>query len=90
MTSAAISARGGYFSRFVKGDTVNTTPFFDKLYKIFREFYDSGCEYVVMEASSEAFYYGLFKNLTFDYAAYTNVTSEHMYVHKTMEKLCEL
>ena len=75
----------GYFSKYVKGETVNTTPSFDKLYKIFREFKDSGCEYVVMEASSEAFYYGRLKNLTFDYAAYTNVTSEHMYVHKTME-----
>lgn len=75
----------GYYSKTVHGSTVNTTPSYDKLYQYFREFLDAGCEYVAMEASSEAFYFGRLDNIAFDGGGYSNVTHEHMYIHKTME-----
>lgn len=75
----------GYYSKTVHGSTVNTTPSYDKLYQYFREFLDAGCEYVAMEASSEAFHFGRLDHIAFDAGGYSNVTHEHMYIHKTME-----
>lgn len=66
-------------------DVHNTTP--DKLYllKYFAAFRDLGCRYVVMEASSEAFYYHRLRGIVFDRAGISNVTSEHLNTHKTLE-----
>lgn len=75
----------GYACAAFKRDTSNTTPGVDKLYQYFREFLDAGCKYVAMEASSEAFYYGRLKNITFDTSAITNIDSEHLNTHKTLE-----
>lgn len=66
-------------------ETSNTTPDADKLYKYFNEFVLAGCKYVVMEASSEAFFRGRLENLSFDSSVLTNVTSEHLNIHKTFE-----
>ena len=66
-------------------ETSNTTPDSDKLYKYFNEFVLAGCKYVVMEASSEAFFRGRLNNLKFDSSVLTNVTSEHLNIHKTFE-----
>ena len=65
-------------------DTPNTTPDKGHLMAFFRAFLDHGCRYAVLEASSEAFYYGRLKGLTFDAAAISNVTSEHLNTHKTL------
>ena len=67
------------------GVTSNTTPDADKLYKYFNEFVLAGCKYVVMEASSEAFFRGRLADLVFDSSVLTNVTSEHLNIHKTFE-----
>ncbi|MBQ1289029.1 MAG: UDP-N-acetylmuramyl-tripeptide synthetase, partial [Erysipelotrichaceae bacterium] len=53
--------------------------------KYFRDFLDHGCRYVAMEASSEGFYYNRLRGLTFNAAAISNVTSEHLNTHKTLE-----
>ncbi len=66
-------------------ETSNTTPDADKLYKYFNEFVLAGCKYVVMEASSEAFFRGRLADLVFDSSVLTNVTSEHLNIHKTFE-----
>ena len=72
-----------------KKDTANSTPDSDKLYKYFREFLDSGCDSVVMEATSEAFYRGRLQGLYFDVAVITNITREHLNIHKTFENYIE-
>ena len=63
----------------------NSTPDPTILYKYFKKFKDAGCKYVVMEASSEGFFRGRLKDLEFTIGAYTNVTWEHINVHKTFE-----
>lgn len=65
--------------------TSNTTPPPEILYFLFNEFYKRGIKYVSMEASSEAYYYKRLDGLTFDYACLTNITSEHLNTHKTLE-----
>lgn len=74
-----VSCRG-YFE-----DNPNTTPDKGHLLAYFRAFLDRGCTAVALEASSEAFFYGRLKGLRFDAAAISNVTSEHLNTHKTLE-----
>lgn len=66
-------------------ETDNTTPDSDKLFKYFRMFKDAGCNSVAMEVSSEAYYRKRVETLLFDISVITNVTSEHLNVHKTFE-----
>lgn len=72
-----------------KGDNPNTTPDVHFLYKYFDEFVNYDCKYVSMEASSEAFYRGRLKDLEFDIASFTNITSEHLNIHGTYENYIE-
>ena len=71
--------------RDFKCKTSNTTPPPELLYYIFNEFVKRGIRYVSMEASSEAFFYHRLDGLTFDIACHTNITSEHLNTHKTLE-----
>lgn len=66
-------------------DTNNTTPDSDKLFEYFNEFFEAGCKYVIMEASSEAFYNHRLNGIEFDCSGYTNITSEHLNTHGTLE-----
>ena len=75
----------GYSCAKFNKDTDNTTPSIDKLYQYFHEFVEAGCKYVAMETSSEAFYYQRLKNIEFEISGYTNIDSEHLNTHKTLE-----
>ncbi len=66
-------------------DTVNSTPDADKLYLYFKEFLDAGCKYVSFEASSEGFYRGRLAAINFDVSVLTNITEDHLNIHKTMD-----
>ncbi|MEA5050341.1 MAG: UDP-N-acetylmuramoyl-L-alanyl-D-glutamate--2,6-diaminopimelate ligase [Oscillospiraceae bacterium] len=46
----------------------------------------SGCEYAVMEASSQALDQGRLLGLRFDCAVFTNLTGDHLDYHGTMEQ----
>lgn len=63
----------------------NTTPDSDRLYKYFRQFVDAGCKYLSMETSSEAFFRKRLVNLEFDVGIITNITEDHLNIHKTIE-----
>ncbi len=67
----------------------NTTPDADILYKEFRHFLNMGAKYVALETSSEAYYRHRLRGLTFDVAGFTNITTEHLNVHKTLENYLE-
>ena len=75
----------GYSYKDFKGDTPNTTPSAHLLYSYFNEFIENGCHYASFEASSEAFFKGRLVHMEFDAAIYTNVTSEHLNTHGTIE-----
>lgn len=79
-----IGTNGYSCSKFDK-PTNNTTPDADKLYGYFREFLDSGCKYVAMETSSEAYFRHRLDDLEYVAGLITNITSEHLNIHKTFE-----
>ncbi|MDD2391940.1 MAG: UDP-N-acetylmuramoyl-L-alanyl-D-glutamate--2,6-diaminopimelate ligase [Bacilli bacterium] len=67
----------------------NTTPDADKLYEYFSDFVNAGCKYATLETSSEAFFRKRLEPFTFNYSVYTNITSEHLNTHKTLENYIE-
>ena len=75
----------GVSCKAFKKDSPNSTPDPTLLYKYFKEFAEAGCEYVVMEASSEGFLRGRLDDLYFVAGGYTNITWEHVNVHGSFE-----
>jgi len=67
----------------------NTTPDSDRLYKYFNKFIDSGCKILSMETSSEAFYRKRIEELKFKVGVITNITEDHLNIHKTIENYVE-
>lgn len=64
---------------------VNTTPDSDKLFKYFRKFVDDGCTILIMETASEAFFRKRLEGIDFDVSIMTNITGDHLNIHKTMD-----
>jgi len=75
----------GYSCSAFNKDTNNTTPDSDKLYEYFNEFVQNGCKYCSMEVCSEALMRGRVRDLVYDVSILTNITSEHLNVHGTLE-----
>lgn len=63
----------------------NTTPDSDRLYGYFKRFVDSGCKVLSMETSSEAFYRKRLANIKFKVGIITNITEDHLNIHKTID-----
>lgn len=62
-----------------------TTPDPYSLQKLFAQMADSGCEYCVMEVSSQALAQGRVNGLRFAVGAFTNLTQDHLDYHKSWE-----
>lgn len=62
-----------------------TTPDPHELQCLFRKMVDAGCEYCVMEVSSQALAQGRVKGIEFLLGAFTNLTQDHLDYHKTFE-----
>ena len=62
-----------------------TTPDPELLYKSLEQMIREGCLYVVMEVSSHALYLKKTFPLRFAVSIFTNLSSEHMELHKNME-----
>lgn len=62
-----------------------TTPDPHELQSLFRKMVDAGCEYCVMEVSSQALAQGRVKGINFLLGAFTNLTQDHLDYHKTWE-----
>ena len=62
-----------------------TTPDPEQLYRVLRDMADMGVEYVVMEVSSHALALKKVAPLHFKAAVFTNLTSEHLDFHGTMD-----
>ncbi len=58
--------------------TVNTTPESYDLQRYFAEMVDAGCEYCVMEVSSQAFKMHRVDGIVFDYSLFTNISPDHI------------
>lgn len=79
-----IGTNGYSCSKFNK-DTNNTTPDSDKLYGYLDEFVKAGCKYNSMEVCSEALMRGRVKDIQYDISILTNITSEHLNIHGSLE-----
>lgn len=88
------SGTNGMSYKDVKKDIPNTTPEVNNLCSYLKEFVDGGCKYAAIETSSEAFYSGRLSSFEFDTSILTNITSEHLNTHGTLENYidckCEL
>jgi len=66
-----------------------TTPQAYELNALLSQMYKSGCEYVVMEVSSQALAQNRLYGIHYDVAVFTNLTQDHLDYHKTMENYFE-
>ncbi len=66
-----------------------TTPAPYELQSLFRKMVDAGCEYCVMEVSSQALAQGRVNGMHFLVGAFTNLTQDHLDYHKTWENYFE-
>ncbi len=62
-----------------------TTPDPSDLFKIFRDMVVAGCEYCVMEVSSQGLDQQRVYGCEYEVGIFTNLTQDHLDVHKTME-----
>ncbi|ADL04708.1 UDP-N-acetylmuramoyl-L-alanyl-D-glutamate--2,6-diaminopimelate ligase [Lacrimispora saccharolytica] len=58
--------------------TVNTTPESYELHQAFCHMAEAGCEYMVMEVSSQAFKMHRVDGISFDYGLFTNISPDHI------------
>lgn len=65
--------------------TSNTTPCISELYEDLKKIKDAGIKTVVMEVSSEALLHNRVDGILFDIVAFTNITGDHLNVHKSFE-----
>lgn len=65
--------------------TERTTPEPYDLFELYAQMVDEGCEYVVMEVSSQALEQHRIGPVHFSAAIFTNLTQDHLDVHGTME-----
>ncbi len=76
-----------YKDKNIKTD--NTTPTNEKLYKYLSQLEHDKCTHLVMEVSSEALLHKRVSDFKYKYAIYTNITEDHLNIHKTLENYIE-
>ena len=81
---AYIGTNGATYKDFHE-HLINTTPDSHLLYKFLDIFRSKGAKYVSMEASSEAFFRNRLTTIDFDITIYTNISHEHLNIHKTFD-----
>lgn len=79
----------GYSCYKFNKDTNNTTPDSDKLYGYLDEFVSADCKYCSMEVCSEALMRGRVSGISYDVSILTNITSEHLNIHGSLENYVE-
>ncbi len=69
--------------------TERTTPESFELQALLAQMYQAGCTHVIMEVSSHAIALDRVAGITYEVAAFTNLTEDHLDFHKTMEDYCD-
>lgn len=75
----------GYDLGKTQEDAPHTTPFGESLAALFAEALNQGSDHVVMEVSSHALAQERVAGISFNVAAFTNLTQDHLDFHKDME-----
>lgn len=76
----------GTFIGDERSDTSNTTPDIYILNKIFNQSLEKNIDHVVLEASSHGLVQNRLNGIDFDYGIFTNLSTEHLDYHKTMDE----
>lgn len=63
-----------------------TTPDVDLLYSSIKQMENAGCEVVVMEVSSHSLYFDKVSAIPFEISVFTNLSSEHLDFHKSIDE----
>ncbi len=79
-----IGTNGVVYKDYYENATI-TTPEICELYRILTRLKDKGCKTLVMEVSSEALLHDRVKDIKYDIACFTNITEDHLNIHKTKE-----
>lgn len=68
--------------------TINTTPESYELQKLFRQMVDAGCEYAVMEVSSQGLMLHRTAGIEFEVGIFLNISRDHIspWEHQTLEE----
>lgn len=69
--------------------TSNTTPCISELYSYLEMIKSKGCNDIVMEVSSEALLHNRLHTFKYNIVGFTNITEDHLNVHKTIENYRE-
>ncbi len=72
-----------------KISTSNTTPCMDELYSCFSFVQKNHSNPLCMEVSSEAILHNRISGLSFDIVGFTNITGDHLNIHKTFDQYVE-
>ncbi len=71
----------GTIGTIIDGEMIpakNTTPESYEIHRIFSEMVKAGCEYVVMEVSSQGLKFDRTAGIMFDYGVFTNLSPDHI------------
>lgn len=82
---ALLGTRGFFINGNRKKEKGLTTPSLLELYANIKEAIDNKCDYFVMEVSSHAIDQQRIEGLDFAIKVHTNITSDHLDYHKTLE-----
>lgn len=69
--------------------TGNTTPVISELYGNIKKIIDHGCSNLAMEVSSESLLHDRVKDFNYDIVGITNITGDHLNIHKTFDNYVE-
>lgn len=75
----------GAFVNGARTETPNTTPDIFFINKVLNESLDQGIDKVVIESSSHGLSQNRLNGIDFDYGVFTNLSTEHLDYHKTMD-----
>ena len=89
--NAAVIGTNGIFINGEHTPTVNTTPESNELYRTFDIMVKAGCDYCVMEVSSQAVKLNRIYGIEFEIGVFTNLSPDHIsdIEHKTYEEYRE-
>ena len=78
----------GFYLKDKVRNLPNTSVDIADLYGLLVETYENDYKYVCLEVSSQGLSMDRFKTISFDIAAFTNLTQDHLDYHKTMNNYC--
>ena len=79
----------GFVVNNINYSTNNTTPCISELYEDLKIIKKNNCNNVMMEVSSEALLHERVKNIKYDIVGFTNITGDHLNVHKSFDNYVE-